>query len=452
MRQFDLIVIGSGSGLDVAVAAANSGLKVAIIEKEKMGGTCLNRGCIPSKMLIHSANVIDTVKTAGIFGVKARITGIDFSSIIKRATSLVDKESQGIESSYKMSDNPVLYKGEAKFIGFKTIKVNDEILKADKILIAAGSRPSIPNIEGLDKIDYLTSTDALRLKKQPRVMTILGGGYIAAELSYFYGTLGTKINLIQRSSWLLTKEDDEIAKKYTEIVKKKYNVFLDSEIVRIYKKNGKFFTVIKTRNKKKTIKSDNLLVVLGVVPNSDILNLEKTNVKTDEKGFVITNEYLETTADGIFALGDIAGNFMFKHSANLEAEYAVNNIINSKNKKKVDYTAMPHAIFTNPEIAGVGHTEQSLKEKKIEYIVGKHRYIHTGMGMAIEDKDGFVKFLVDKKTRKILGCHIMGTDASTLIHEVLIAMKSGSGTVDDIIKTVHIHPALSEVVQRASVV
>jgi len=235
-------------------------------------------------------------------------------------------------------------------------------------------------------------------------------------------------------------------------VKKKYNVFLDSEIVRIYKKNGKFFTVIKTRNKKKTIKSDNLLVVLGVVPNSDILNLEKTNVKTDEKGFVITNEYLETTTDGIFALGDIAGNFMFKHSANLEAEYAVNNIINSKNKKKVDYTAMPHAIFTNPEIAGVGHTEQSLKEKKIEYIVGKHRYIHTGMGMAIEDKDGFVKFFVDKKTRKILGCHIMGTDASTLIHEVLIAMKSGSGTVDDIIKTVHIHPALSEVVQRASVV
>ncbi len=451
MKTFDLIVIGSGSGLDVVVAAASSGLKVALFEKERMGGTCLNRGCIPSKMLIHSADIMETINKAHLFGIKAKITKIDFPSIIKRVSNFVDEDSKGIERAYSQNTNPALYKGLAKFIEMKTLQMGNEIFKADRILIAAGARPTIPKIEGLDKVNYITSTEALRLTKQPKELTILGGGYIAAELAHFYGALGTKINIIQRSSWLLTKEDEEIAKKYTEIVKEKFNLYLNSTALKVYKKTGKFYTVIKTENNKtKTIKSDQLLVVTGVTPNSDILDVKKTNVKVDEKGFVITNEYLETNFPGIFALGDITGHYLFKHTANLEAEYALNNILNPKNKKNVDYRAMPHAIFTSPQVAGVGYTEQELKEKKIPYLVGKHKYIYTGMGKAIEDTEGFVKFLVDKKTRKILGCHILGTEASTLIHEVLVAMKSGSGLIDNITNTVHIHPALSEVVQRAA--
>ena len=451
MKQNDLIVIGTGSGLDVAVAAAGSGLKIALFEKEKMGGTCLNRGCIPSKMLIHSADIIEIIKKSSMFGIKAKITKIDFPSIIKRVSDFVDEDSKGIERAYSENTNPALFKGTVRFIGMKTLQLKNETFKADKILIATGARPTIPEIEGLDKVDYITSTEALRLTKQPRELTILGGGYIAAELAHFYGSLGTKINIVQRSSWLLTKEDEEIAKKYTESVSKKFNLFLNYDIVKVSEKNKKFFTVIKDQktNKAKTLKSDQLLIVLGVTPNSDILDLGKTNVNVDDKGFIITNEYMETNASGIFALGDAVGKYMFKHNANWEAEYILNNILNPNNKKKVDYTAMPHAIFTSPQIAGVGYTEQELKEKNIPYSIGKHKYIYTGMGKAIEDTEGFVKILVDKNTKKILGCHILGTDASALIHEVLIAMKSGSGKIDDIINTVHIHPALSEVVQRA---
>ena len=230
--------------------------------------------------------------------------------------------------------------------------------------------------------------------------------------------------------------------------KKKYNVLLNYSAVKVSKKSNKIITTIKNKNgKKKNIISEKLLLATGRIPNSDILDVGKTKVKTNKQGYIKTNRYMETSAKGIWVLGDIAGKFFFKHSANLEANYCFNNAF-MKKKKKVDYYAMPHAIFSSPQIAGVGMTEQELKEKKIDYVVGKKDYIHTGMGLALDDQEGFVKILVDNKTRKILGCHIMGTDAATLIHEVIVAMKAKQ-TVDILKKAVHIHPALSEVVQRA---
>ena len=190
-----------------------------------------------------------------------------------------------------------------------------------------------------------------------------------------------------------------------------------------------------------------MLVATGRIPNTDILDVAKTNVEIDDKEFIKTNQYLETTSKNIWALGDIAGKFLFKHSANLEAEYVYNNAILNK-KMRVDYNAMPHAIFSSPQIAGVGLREQGLREKKVDYAIGKYEFINSGMGLALQDNDGFVKIFADRKTRKILGCHIMGTDASTLIHEVVVAMKAGLD-VDAISDAVHVHPALSEVVQRA---
>ncbi|MEK6937024.1 MAG: dihydrolipoyl dehydrogenase [Nanoarchaeota archaeon] len=450
MKVFDLIVIGSGSGLDLAVSASEKGLKTAIIEKGPLGGTCLNRGCIPSKMLIHSADLISQIKKSHLFGIKTKITKIDFKKIVSRVVKTVDQESREIENSLKHSKNPVLFKGPCKFIDFKTIKVNNEILKAEKILLAVGSRPIIPNIKGLNKVNYMTSAEALRLKKFPKTMTIIGGGYIAAELAHFYGSLGAKINIVQHNKLILPREDIDISNKITELFKKRYNVFTEYEAEEVKKKGEKFILKIKhnEKNISKTLKSDQLLIAIGVTPNSDLLNLEKTKVKTDEKGFIKANEFLETNIPGIYALGDCIGKFLFKHSANLEAEYVYSNLVLNK-KEKVDYFAMPHAVFTNPQIASVGFTEQELKEKKIPYSVSKYSYIDTGMGHAIEEKDGFVKILVDKQG-KILGCHILGHEASTLIHEVIVAMKSGNGNIKNIINSVHIHPALSEVVQRAA--
>ena len=449
MENFDVIVIGAGSGLNVSSATSAKGLKTAIVESGPMGGTCLNRGCIPSKIIIHSADVAEIINNAKSFGINSRGFSVDFKKVTERASKFVDKDARDIESGIRSDKNTVLFKTEGKFIGYKTLKVGNKAIKGNKIIIAAGTRPSIPKIEGLDKVDFMTSDEALRLTKQPKSLTIIGGGYIAAELAHFYGALGTEINIIQRRDVLVPNEDREIAEEFTKVFSKKYNVFLNSDAIKVSKKGNKIITTIKNgnNNKIKNIASEKLLVAAGRVPNTDVLDVAKTGVKTDKNGFIKVDEYMETTAKDIWALGDICGIYLFKHSANLEAQYAYNNAF-GRQKKKTDYTAMPHAIFSSPQIAGVGYTEEQLKEKKIDYAVGKKNYIETGMGTALNDKDGFVKLLVDRKTRKVLGCHIMGTDASTLIHEVIVAMKAKQ-KVDILTDAVHVHPALSEVVQRA---
>lgn len=450
LQRFDLIVVGSGSGLDVANAMARQGFKVAIIEKGPLGGTCLNRGCIPSKMLIHSADVLEAIKNAHLFGIEVKGYGIDFASIVKRVTDSVDSDAKAIEEGLKGVSNPKLFKDGCRFIGHKTLEVGKETLEADKILIASGGRPRIPEIEGLEESGYITSAEALRLRIQPKVLTILGGGYIAAEMAHFFGSLGTKINIVQRHPLLVPNEDVEIAKAFTQISSKKYNVFTGFEAAKVSKKGDQFQVVINRGDHSQVLKSDQLLVAAGITPNSDRLEVKNTGVNADKKGFILTDEYLETNVKGIFAIGDAVGHHLFRHSANLEAQYNFYNILDPENRVPVDYTAMPHAIFSAPQIAGVGKTEQKLRAEKADYVVGRYQYIDTAMGHAIEDRTGFVKILLDGQDKKILGCHIMGTDASTLIHEVLVAMRSGDGSVRNITRAVHIHPALSEVVQRAA--
>src|SRR5438105_3371032 len=227
LESFDLIVIGSGSGLDVASAAAKSGLRVAIIEKGKMGGTCLNRGCIPSKLLIHSADVVEMIRKAGVFGITIEKYSVDFASIVKRVADIINSDSEGIRHAYEDAENPKLFANEAKFIAQKTLSVGERVLTADRILIASGSRPSIPPIAVLEDAGYITSDQALSLEKQPKILTIIGGGFIAAELGHFFGTLGTTINIIQRSPQLIPQEDEEIASKFTELFSSKYNVYLN---------------------------------------------------------------------------------------------------------------------------------------------------------------------------------------------------------------------------------
>lgn len=451
MQKFDLIVIGSGSGLDVANAAAEHGLKVAIVEKDKMGGTCLNRGCIPSKLLLHSADVVEIIRRASLFGINVQGFSVDYKKIVDRVNGIIDPESSQIRNAFDHIDNPKLFPAECKFTGQNTIQVVNETITADKILIACGGRPSIPKIDGLDVSGYITSNEALRLEKQPHVLTILGGGYIACELAHFFGSLGTKINIVQRRDVLLPNEDEDISKKITEIFSTKYYVYTGYQTFQIRKENNIFHVSAKDSSGKSIdIESDQILIATGRIPNTDTLDLEKTGVKLNEKGYIVVDEFLETAAKGIFALGDAVGRYQFKHSANHEAQYAFTNLVHGHKKVPVDYTAMPHAVFSSPQIAGVGFTEQELRKKKVEYLKSVYPYTGSAMGEALEDKDGFVKFLVDKNTRKILGCHILGTEASILIHEVLVAMRSADGTIDSFTNTIFIHPALSEVVARAA--
>ena len=445
-KRFDVIVIGAGSGLTISSMAAESGHKVAVVEKGPFGGTCLNRGCIPSKMLIHSADVVETIKNAETFGIYAKVGKIDWRKMQQRVWKEIDSDAKSIELGNRETKNITVYKKNGIFVDRKVLKVGNELISAEKIFICAGTRPSIPKINGLDKINYYTSDDVMRRQKQARKMIIVGGRYISAELGHFFSSLGTEVIMLVRGDRLIKNEDEEISIAYTRIASRKYNVLFNSEIIKVGKKGKEIDIEIKQGGKKKKITCDALLLATGRIPNTDILAVEKTGVRVSKEGYAKVNEYMETNVPGIWAIGDIAGVYFFKHSANLEASYCTNNAF-SKNKIKVDYSAMPHAIFTSPQIAGVGMTEQELKDGKIKYKVGKYDYINTGMGAAINDKEGFVKVLADLNG-KILGCHIIGSDASTLIHEVIVAMKAGLG-VNGILDAVHIHPALSEVVHRA---
>ncbi len=448
MKEFDLIIIGAGSGLNVASAAAEKGLSVAIIEEGPMGGTCLNRGCIPSKMIIHSADVAETINKSHLFGIIQKGYTVDFARVTLRASRAVDEDAKEIEEGIKETENMELFKKRGRFIGERKISVENKMITGKKIVVAAGTRPSIPPIEGIEDVNYMTSDNALRVTKQPKSMIVLGGGFIAAELAHFFGALGTKITIIQRSI-MLRNEDREVADTFAKVFGKKHEIVLGYS-PKIVKQKGKMIILTAEDQNKKTkvFEAESLLVATGRIPNTDILDVQKGNIETNEAGYIKVNQYLETTAKNTWALGDIVGKYLLKHSANLEAQYVWQNVFGGK-KIPVDYWPMPHAIFTSPPIAAVGYTEEELQEKKINYAVGKYYYKSTGMGAALEEKEGFAKILADRKTRKILGCHIIGPEAPSIIHEVIIAMKAQL-PADFVASTVHIHPAMSEVVQRAA--
>ncbi|QGA80582.1 dihydrolipoyl dehydrogenase [Candidatus Nanohalobium constans] len=448
MREFDVIVIGSGSGLDVASAYTGRGKEVAVIEPGPLGGTCLDRGCIPSKMLIHHADIVKNIKESEDFHIDSKINNVNFQKIIEEVNNEVTEDSNNIEEALEASDKHTLYREEARFTDEKVLEVEDEKITAEKIIVAAGSRPMTPPIEGLDELDYLTSKDALKLNYCPKEIVMIGGGYISLELAYFYSSMGSEVTILEMGEKLLKREDREISKKITELAEEKYNVHTEFSAKKVEKAAGRKTVIAENKDGvEHRFKADEVLVATGRVPNTDKLEVKNAGLEKDERGFLEVDEYLETNVDGIYALGDIAGNYMFKHSANLEAEHVFKNS-HAGNKYPVDYTAMPHAVFTDPQIAGVGKTEQELEEENEKFVSVTYDYSDTGMGMALKEEDGFVKVLA-APDGEILGCHIIGPEASTLIHEVLVAMKSGNKNVKDIKDTVHIHPALNEVVQRA---
>ena len=450
MEKFDLIVIGSGSGLEISAEASDRGMSVAIVEEGPFGGTCLNRGCIPSKMLIHCADVVETIKNAHLFGIEAHLGKIDWDLIMKRTYAEIDQDAQAIESGNRNAENITVFKGSGRFVGHKTLEVNSQQIKAETILIAAGTRPWVPSILGLDSTPYLTSDQALRLPQQPKRMAIVGGGYIAAELAHFFGSLGTEVTIIHRRQTLLPEEDEEIARRFTQVYQRRFNLLLNSEVNEFNSSGGEFRVKVSVQGQGHTVDVDvdTLLIATGRVPNTDLLEVAITGVEMDGRGYVKTDSYLETNVPGIWALGDIVGKYLLKHSANLEAAYAANNIFHSSHKNAVDYRAMPHAVFASPQVASVGLTEELATRMDIEYVTSTYNYSDTAYGSSIEDRDGFVKVLAHPETREILGCHIIGTDASILIQEAANAMRLGLPT-DAITQSIYVHPALPEVVQRA---
>ena len=448
MRSFDLIVIGSGSGLEVSAEAADRGLSVAVIESGPFGGTCLNRGCIPSKLLIHSADVMETIQRSELFGITAHVSAIDWDFIVKRASDTVDEDARTVEEGNRQHPKITVFKDTARFVGRKRVEVAGEEISAETIVIAAGTRPRIPEIEGLSDVPFLTSDEALRLQKQPRKLVIVGGGYIAAELAHFFGALGTEVTIVQRGPRLLRQEDDDISQRFTEVYQRRFQMLLNTTVKRASRRDGEIVLDLASGAGEASVTGDALLLAVGRVPNTDVLDVAQTGVEVGEDGYVQTNEFLETNVPGIWALGDIVGRYLLKHSANLEAAFVAHNAFNPENNVPVDYHAMPHAIFASPQVASIGLTEREAGEAGVPFVANTYNYYDTAYGSSIEDKDGFVKALAHRETREILGCHIIGSEASMLIQEVANAMRVRM-TTDAITQAIYVHPALPEVLQRA---
>ena len=448
MKSFDLIVIGAGSGLEISSEAADRGLSVAVVEQGPFGGTCLNRGCIPSKMLIHSADVMETIQRAELFGIKADVSAVDWDRIVERATDTIDADAQAVEEGNRRHPKISVFKEACRFVGDKLLEVGGERITAERIVISAGGRPHVPDINGLADVPFITSDEALRLPTQPQRLIILGGGYIAAELAHFFGALGTEATIVQRGPRLLRQEDDDVAERFTEVYQRRFTLLLNTLVQRARRDSDEIALEVTSDGQDRTLTADALLLALGREPNTDLLDVAMTGVAVDEQGYVKTDEYLETNVPGIWALGDIVGRYLLKHSANLEAAYAVNNIFNPDNKVAVNYHAMPHAIFASPQVASVGLTEREAAAQNLPYVSSTYNYSDTAYGSSIEDTDGFVKALAHRESGEILGCHIIGSEASILIQEVVNAMRMRL-TTDAITQSIYVHPALPEVVQRA---
>jgi len=448
MTHYDVLVIGGGTGNNVAAAAADAGLETALVEPGPLGGTCLNRGCNPSKMLIQAATAANRVREADRFFIDASLNDIDYAAVIDDMEETLSPLAAGMEESYAEKDHLTLYKHEAVFVDKRTVEVDGERLSADRVVVAAGSRPVVPPIDGLDSVDYMTSADALYRRDQPDSLVIMGGGYIAVELGYFFESMGTEVTLVEMMDTLVPREDQALSDAYTDIARDRHEVYTGHRVTAIEEADEGVRVHAKTEDGDEVaVTGDDVLVALGRRPNTDTLNVDAAGIETDDNGFVVTDETLATSAEGVWAQGDIADNAMFKHAGDYETQVTIENVVHD-GTREADFSAMPHAIFTEPQMAGVGATETELEEATQEYVIGRAELPDTPMGRAKKLDHGFVKVLA-APDGEILGCHALGYEASTMIHEIVVAMRRGTGTVADITEIMHAHPTLNKVVEYA---
>jgi mycothione reductase len=451
MKKYEIIVIGSGAGATIAENAMAHEMSVALIDKGPLGGTCLNVGCIPSKMLVYPADRIMEIREAKKLGIDAEIRGIDFRSIMERMRKKVLHGEKHVREFVSLSEDLDFYEGEARFTGDSILEVNGKKLKGEKIFIAAGARPYIPERIGLENIRYLTNESLLELTDLPESMIIIGGGYIAAEYGHFFSAMGTDVTVIQRNKRLLPSEEAEISDLLLREMRKRMAIHTGTEVILAtrgkdgYRVTGK--EVLTGDTQEFTAKS--LLVVTGRKPNTDILAVENTGIEIDTNGFIKADEYLRTSRENIWAFGDIIGKEMFRHVANREAAVAWENAVHEA-EQKMDYISAPHAVFTWPEIASAGlkETEAVAQYGREKILVGKAAFSDVAMGDAMMEDTGFAKAIVNRDNGKILGFHIIGPHASVLIQEVINAMAAGHH-LGILAKGMHIHPALPEVVVAA---
>lgn len=425
-------------------------LDVAIVEEGAFGGTCLNVGCIPSKMLAYTAEVAEVVRGAGPFGVDATLRGMRWTDVRDRVFDRVDAESADGRAAREGSDFVTVYSGHARFIGPRSLQIElgaeSVAVEADQIVIAAGGRPMVPPPVLESGLLFETSDSIMRIDAPPRRLAVLGGGYIAAELAEVFAAAGSEVVIIEQAEQLLGPQDESVAAEFTELARHRFELHLGRELTRLEGVAGALRLVLDDGT---TLAADTLLVAVGRTPNSDRLDLGAAGITTHDDGRIVVDEYQRTDAEGVFALGDICAPYQLKHVANREAEVVAHNLRHPDDLIATDLDVVPAAVFTNPQIASVGATEQECRDDGRDYVVGTTRYADVAYGWAMEDRTGFCKVLAERGNGRLLGAHLMGPQAATLIQPLIVAMTLGIDARTLFKRPYWIHPALTEVVSNA---
>lgn len=493
MKSYDLVVIGSGAGLIVLEAALSTGLSCAIVEKSKFGGTCLNKGCIPSKMLAYPADLIRSVQKSDEIGVNLGKPGVDWDKVSKRVWAQID-QNKLIEKGLKKVNNLDVYHTPCAFTSPTTLSLEKSgdfpggEIYGRNFVVAAGARPFVPSIVGLEETGYLTY-ESFFGEKYPKKLwksvIVIGGGAVGAEFVHIFSAFGVKVSLVEIAKTVVPTEEEEIS----SLVEKTFlsngvEVYTSHKAISASVYDGQKQLEIQDiqTGKVKKITADEIFIAAGVRSNADRLSASLAGIAMDGRGYIVTNEYLETNINHIYAIGDINGKYQFRHKANYEAEVLVNNLFTSGEKKKASYDAVPWAIFTSPQVGHVGITEKQAKEKGLKVRTGKNYYssVAAGIAMGAKDKnDGFIK-IVAGEDKKILGAHIVGPESAVLVQPFAYLMNAGfkcgaggtgkqsgvfgglfgkdekrleycrqAGTLNPILDSMAIHPSLNELVAWA---
>lgn len=450
MQEFDLLVLGGGSGTQVGSLAADRGMSVAVCEPGPLGGACVTRGCVPSKALIRRADLLRECRRADRLGIDCEVGTVDLSAITADVRETVYAKADHQAERLRESEQHALYDGKARFVDDRTVEVegDDERVYGERVVVAVGATPTLPPVDGLDDADVLTSDDALYLDERPDELAILGGGYIAAELGHFYAAIGTEVTIVQRGESLVPREDPAVRGAVTGAFedRERCTLHLACEATGVEERGDRIAMRAAGDDGEVTVEADELLVAAGRKPATDDLAPEESGIELDDAGFIEVDDTLETGAEGVWALGDVIGAPLFKHAADHEAEIVAANAVADRGEA-IDYSGMAHAVFTEPQTASCGRTEEELDEEGREYESARFEYASAPMG-TVGKEEGFVKVLADPDGT-VLGCHVVGPEAATLIHEVSVAGRVGEGTVEEITESIHIHPARNEVVLGA---
>ncbi len=446
MNRFDVIVIGAGSaGYAAARTLGGRGKKVGLVDKGPLGGLCILKGCMPSKTLLRSSEVLQLIREADEFGLRVPSVEPDFPAIMARRQRLVkgfqDYRVEGIHHA----PNVTLIMGAARFVDAQAIEVEGVRYEADQFILTTGSKPMIPDVPGLREAGYITSDEALELTAAPKSMIVMGGGVIALELGQFYARLGTKVTMVIRSGHILSQEDDDVRESLEGYLREEgMDIIPYAKPARVEVKNGKKVLHVKIGESEASVEADEIFVALGRKPNFDALNLEAAGVET-RNGVIPVDGRMQTSNPAIYAAGDCVGNYNLVHVAIYQGEIAAHNILGTP--READYRIVPYAIFTDPNFARVGLSEKEAAEQGIPVVTGKYEFAELGKAecMGKGAMKGFVKLLASPETGEILGAQILGPEGADLIHELIVAMEFRC-TAERLMVIPHLHPTLAEII------